>query len=651
MARIPPGRVSALTLLGIGVVIALSVATLTTSLNCTRQLPGVRFFGGHGEYDAKRSNRLTPFDSAEELGEYLGSCKGGEPIGSGLGSIGYGAAAAPMGAEASAPTDGPAESITNTQEAGVDEGGIVKTHGDHLVVLRRGRLFTTRLGKAALEPISAIDAYGHGLLHGAWYDEMLIDGDTIVVVGYSYARSATEVGVFGIDAQGQLSYRDTYFLRSNDYYSSRNYASRLIGDQLVFYMPYSLDRSEHYTLPALARRNDEWTDLISATTIYQPVQDSHAPVLHTVVSCDLGSAPLRCSARGVVGPYSRSFYVATDAVYLWVADEPVFVADQSDKTRAPSFEDTTAVLYRLPLVEGPPGAIRTWGSPVDQFSFKQDDQGYINVLVRGGAYGDGMWGSEHAKGGVALLRLPVVALREQVGVANKRSYVSLPQPSKGSAFQNRFVGTHLLYGARAGWGYARPREGTTLYTYDLRRGGKTHPLRLPHGIDRIEVLGDSAVVVGSNGSDLHFTAVSLGAKPAIVGQYVQERASQGEQRSHGFFYKPTGRRSGMLGLPIRGAGRPGYEHLTRGSAKILFLRVENESEFSRLGTLSSGLQVERDACAVSCVDWYGNARPIFYRGRVFALLGYELVEGRLSDGAIDEMRRASILAPLLRVRR
>ena len=38
------------------------------------------------------------------------------------------------------------ESITNTQHAGVDEGGIVKLHGDHLVVLRRGRLFTIATG-------------------------------------------------------------------------------------------------------------------------------------------------------------------------------------------------------------------------------------------------------------------------------------------------------------------------------------------------------------------------------------------------------------------------------------------------------------------------------------------------------------------------
>jgi uncharacterized secreted protein with C-terminal beta-propeller domain len=45
------------------------------------------------------------------------------------------------------------ESITNVQHAGVDEGGIVKVHGDHLVVLRRGRLFTIAIGDGALKPI------------------------------------------------------------------------------------------------------------------------------------------------------------------------------------------------------------------------------------------------------------------------------------------------------------------------------------------------------------------------------------------------------------------------------------------------------------------------------------------------------------------
>jgi hypothetical protein len=41
------------------------------------------------------------------------------------------------------------------------------------------------------------------------------------------------------------------------------------------------------------------------------------------------------------------------------------------------------------------------------------------------------------------------------------------------------------------------------------------------------------------------------------------------------------------------------------------------------------------------VDWYGNARPIFLRGRVLALMGYEIVEGAMEGGRIRERRRVS----------
>ena len=122
-----------------------------------------------------------------------------------------------------------AETVTNTQHAGVDEGGIVKVNGDHLVILRRGRLFTIAINGRELKPISSVDAFGPGIdPKGSWYDEMLISDNTVVVIGYSYDRGGTEVGLFDISSDGQLSYRSTYHLRSNDYYSSRNYASRLI---------------------------------------------------------------------------------------------------------------------------------------------------------------------------------------------------------------------------------------------------------------------------------------------------------------------------------------------------------------------------------------------------------------------------------------
>ena len=36
-----------------------------------------------------------------------------------------------------------------------------------------------------------------------------------------------------------------------------------------------------------------------------------------------------------------------------------------------------------------------------------------------------------------------------------------------------------------------------------------------------------------------------------------------------------------------------------------------------------------DGCRASCTNWYGNVQPIFLHNRVFALMGYKLVEGRL----------------------
>jgi hypothetical protein len=52
-------------------------------------------------------------------------------------------------------------------------------------------------------------------------------------------------------------------------------------------------------------------------------------------------------------------------------------------------------------------------------------------------------------------------------------------------------------------------------------------------------------------------------------------------------------------------------------------------------------QPRSDNCQPSCLDWYGNARPIFINERVFALLGYELVEGRVAPASIREIGHVS----------
>lgn len=534
-----------------------------------------------------------------------------------------------------------ADSVTNVQHAGVDEGGIVKVHGDYLVVLRRGRLFTVAIGDGDLTPISSTDAFAPDVdPGGTWYDEMLVSDDTVVVIGYSYARGGTEVGLFHIDHEGRLTYRSTYHLRSNDYYSSRNYASRLIGNKLIFYAPlyvYPGAGDPFASFPAVRKWRKgagpgSFRRIVGADRVYRPERPIESPygvALHTVTVCDISGGELDCEGRSVIGPAGRVFYVSPNAVYVWV----------TDWVRWGKKPKSESMVYRMPLDGSEPSALGVSGSPVDQFSFLESEDGHLNVLVRSDAKGDGMWAAEVAAGDVALMRVPIVEFSDGSQSVTASRYQRLPKP-QGYTFQNRFVGDYLLYGTGSGWGVPQQRRQSTLFAVKWA-DGTTAAMALAHGTDRIEQMGRDAVVVGADGPDLHFSSVRLDDEPRVVSEYVRHDAAQGELRSHGFFYKPDGGDSGLLGLPIAMAGRPGYRHLEENSAAILFLK-NSRLRFKEIGELAAnGRRMDDDGCRASCVDWYGNARPLFLRGRVIALLGYELVEGEVEGGRIREVRRVS----------
>src|SRR5262249_22764090 len=238
------------------------------------------------------------------------------------------------------------------------------------------------VGDRQLKPISKVDAFGPEMdPSDTWYDEMLIPDDTVVIIGYSYERGGTEVGLFNIDSQGQLSYRSTYHLRSNDYYSSRNYASRLIGSKLIFYSPlyfYAAEDNLLQTLPAVRKwhkgaKEDEFRRIVPATRIYRPSWDFNidsGTALHTVTVCNLANGGFDCEATSVIGPEGNVFYVSPDSVYVWAA------------SYGEDTERTQSMLFRMPLDGSGPSALRVSGSPVDQFSFLQSEDQHLNVLVR-----------------------------------------------------------------------------------------------------------------------------------------------------------------------------------------------------------------------------------------------------------------------------
>lgn len=596
--------------------------------------------------DPPPSKAMRAFGSEQELATYLHELAEKQKRVRGMMaySLALSRPASPAAKSASAGADASAdaeESVTNLQHTGVDEGGIVKVHGNHLVVLHRGRLFTVSIGDGALTPISTIDAFGPDIdPRYTWYDEMLVSTDTVVVIGYSYERGGTEVGLFQIDAAGKLAYRSTYHLRSNDYYSSRNYASRLIGGKLIFYAPlylYPGSSDPFQSFPAVRKWHkgaspNEFRRIVPATQVYRPehpLDSGYGLALHTVTICDLAAGDFDCKATSVVGPPGRVFYVSPESVYIWVTSWE----HQGEKMTAQS------MLYRMPLDGSGPSALRVSGSPVDQFSFLESEDAFLNVLVRSETTGDSMWGAEAAAGEVALMRVPRQSFSDGTATVPASSYRKLPTP-RGYTFQNRFVGDYLLYGTGSGWGPPQKAGKSSLYAVRWS-SGDWHELLLTHGTDRIEQMGSDAVVVGSDGSDLHFTAVRLGDWPERADEYIRKGSSQAELRSHGFFYKADTRDSGMLGLPISVPARAGYRHLFENSSSILFLR-NDALHFQEAGELEARPdKAVDDGCRASCVDWYGNARPLFVHGRIVALLGYELVEGALDNGRIREARRIS----------
>ncbi|MEQ1645153.1 MAG: beta-propeller domain-containing protein, partial [Pyrinomonadaceae bacterium] len=350
--------------------------------------------------------------------------------------------------------------------------------------------------------------------------------------------------------------------------------------------------------------------------------------LHTVTVCDLAAKDMTCEGTGVLGAPGRVFYVSPKSVYVWTSEWNYRNGSSS----------SASMVYNMPLDGSAPSALGVAGAPVDQFSFLETDDDHLNVLVRSEGNGEQMWGSERTAGDVALFRTSLDAFNDGSESASRESYRNLPNV-EGYTMQNRFVGDHILYGAGNGWGRQKNVDGANLYAVNWKEGG-TSSLYLDHSVDRIEQMGNDAVVVGTNGQDLYFSPIELSRMPQVKQSYIRKNASQGELRSHGFFYKPDGKDSGLLGLPIAREGRPGYKHLMEDSAAVLFIR-NNDMNLSQIGELEAKNTSTADNCKASCVDWYGNARPIFLRGRVFALLGYEIVEGRLDDARMREVRRVN----------
>ncbi|HEY0014246.1 MAG TPA: beta-propeller domain-containing protein [Allosphingosinicella sp.] len=559
-------------------------------------------------------------------------------------------------------------SITNVQMAGVDEGDIVKQIGNFLIVLQDGRLFVVDLrpgGGQGLRLVDRADVYRTRGTY-AWYDEMLVQGDRIVVTAYSYGEQASELSVFRLDEAGRIHREGVFLISSDDYYSATNYATRLVGDSLVVYTPYSLDRWEDGNragrwptvrrwLPEQERREamEAGTRLFDAARVYRPVRDEIEPEIHTVSVCPLGPVEagrdLACRTTAFVGPSGAQLYVTNDHAYLWTNDTswrprlPRCNAQEEGALSAAS----QATVYRVGIASGALEVLGARGRPVDQFSFQANESRLYGLLRQHAESCRPHTATGHQLG---FASLPLDRFGQRLREVPEADYTDVPAPHDGP-IANRFTDRYLVYGSLS--------EGAGIRNEDYRvrlprtfavpvdRPAAVRSLAVPHNVLRAERAGDDIVLTGYRDREgLHVSLVDLDRAPRVASTAFLPKRFESEGRSHAFNSRMEGDGSGIMGLPTvyYDSSRP----VSRSEASDLsFLTADRAGRLAPAGELKAEDERHHPTyrCEVSCIDWYGNSRPIFTDGRIFGLSGTELVEGRMEGGRIGEIGRLDLSAP------
>ncbi len=574
-------------------------------------------------------------------------------------------------------------SITNVQTSGVDEGDVVKQIGDFLLVLQDGRIFSVDTGGGRLALADRIDVYRDRTADDAWYDEMLVEGQRILITAYNYGQDATEISVFKLDAQtGRLARDGSFLISSEDYYDSDNYATRIIGDQLIIYTPYDADDFTRASQRPRVRRwmsaaemeaqenrgRDPRTsgrDLLDARQIYRPLLRTLSPTVHTITQCQLGQyrsnrAP-PCRATAFAGPTRAEMFVAPDAVYLWVGEgwAERYNYDYNDRLACPAGRAsldgvTPALVYRLPVDGGAPGVVGLRGQPFNQFSMDETRRTFrilVDVENRHCDRAEGDW----TPVSVAFANFPLREFRARLRTIANDRHVAVPSPGEGSV-ENRFAGDWLVYGGRdRGYG-AIPDDddgeakapGRPVVVLPVADPARARTVTLDHNVIRIERVGADRMAINGYRDDtgLSVSLMQLGQAPRILDTARLARRFESEGRSHAFNSSIGVDGSGMIGVPTvlrpEDAGRWWWSD-SEGS-DVSFLTVAASGQLGDAGPLVQGLKEPTDgySCEVSCIDWYGNSRPIFTGGRIFALMATEIAEGQLVDGRIREVRRVNL---------
>lgn len=557
-------------------------------------------------------------------------------------------------------------SITNNQTAGVDEGDLIKQIGDYFLILQDGRIFAVHA--PTLKLTDRVDVYRprdplrpkkyrwENDFDGAdWYDEMLVHGQQVIVSAYSYDDHATEISIFELDPlSGRLQLQTRHLLSSNDYYSSSNYALRIVGDTLILRTSQPLDELEDWpswTQQMPVSRN--LGTLLPPQAVFKPLLPTLFPWLHQITYCRLNrvetNQELDCDAVGVVGPQSTEFYVSPDFIYLWntAGDDPELDCEEigiRPGARVPAREVPLAAVYRVSLRDQSVTVASARGWMADQFHL-DEYQGHLRAVVHwahGGCYS---WDDQRQTSFISLYRSDFGV---RFGIPATARFTPLPAIT-GDDYHARFINDWVVLGTVRDpddEGSAEIDE-PPLVVLQASQPAQAARFDPGHDVSRIERLDTQGLIVGPDrAGNLGVTVLAFGERAESLASITLEQRREGESRSHAFNFTVDGDET-ILGLPTQRYDRAAPWRWDD-SSDLTYLRLR-AGRLTALGeiTLSEAARQEAPGyrCEVSCIDWYGNARPVFSEVGWFGLMGTELVRVRREQDQVLAGARLDLTRP------
>jgi hypothetical protein len=514
------------------------------------------------------------------------------------------------------------------------EGGAVLAGDDYIVVLNRGRLFSVSTMDRKLRAVAAVDAFGPGIDPESSYQEhVFASGRNVIVVGSNNRYGGIEIGLFRLDETGALHYVSTYQLRyGRNMYVSVGPRVQFRDGHLIIHSQVELPEDTSRVVGALpafrtlhaGAANGEFTQLLDPRDIYRPARPLtkvEKSGLQAVTVCSLVHGNVQCHATAVISTLAREVYTSGSATYVWP-----MAPSQPQHARG------GMLVYRFPLSGARPLAIAVDGLTAGADALFESN-GILNAVLRSGP--TGQWPTSDARlGQVFLLRAPISAFSRAASTIDDARYSKLellPSNSIFPTFTPRFVSVAMgRYPRRAD----KTKDRITTSAFGST---SVNSFEVAGEVERMDAAGRAAIATIADNRKLTFKLIDPVNRPGSRDvTIVADRADRMEQRV-------AADGSTVAAYVIRRSPRDSDENYFGGSSMLL-LRVRTTG-LEALGEVASRREsnVAEDNCKSSCLDWYGDARTIVVKERIFVVLGYEIIEVELSGGKLSEKNRIDFL--------